>query len=409
MHAPLRRRNPAEWAIRGLIVLVAAWLGYLAVTRTLATTLAGSQLERAYQLAPGDARIAAALSEKLSQPEASADDRTRADQLAHAALQRDPTAIGAIVTLGLSALLRKDVVRARNFFTYAERLSRRSLQVQLWAIEDAVERGDIPSALKHYDIALRTKLNASAFLFPVLASAIADPTVRTALAETLARQPAWGTSFIDFAAVKADDPLTTVALFGDLRRRNVTISNGASAVVIAALLAADRLDEMWSFYRAVRGDVDRSESRDPRFTQILDEPSLLDWIVANEPGISTSIQRGNDGGIFDFSVGPSIGGVLLRQVQLLPPGDYALQGQNAGIEQPMDTLPYWSLRCRNGPELGRIVVPASADAATRFAGRFRIPAGCPVQVLSLIARPSNAVSGLVGQINRVKLRPVATR
>ena len=297
--------------------------------------------------------------------------------------------------------------RARALFDYAQYLSRRSLQVQLWAIEDAVARGDIPGALRHYDIALRTKRDASALLFPVLTSAIVDPTVRNAVATTLARRPVWGQGFVNFVASNGTDPLASAALFDDLRRRDVAISNGANAIVIAALLDTGRFDAAWSYYAGIRGGADRRKSRDPRFTATLDEPSPLDWLLSDAAGISTSIQRGSDGGIFDFAVGPSIGGVLLRQAQLLLPGNYVLEGRSIGIDQPADTLPYWVVSCRDGRELGRVIMPASASAGGRFAGRFSVPDDCPMQVLSLIARPSSAVAGLVGQIDRVTLRGVS--
>src|SRR3546814_9998889 len=68
------------------------------------------------------------------------------------------------------------------------------------AIELAVARDDIPSALRHYDIALRTKKNAPDLLFPVLTSALTNPTIRTELVKTLGGRPKWSNDFISHAA-----------------------------------------------------------------------------------------------------------------------------------------------------------------------------------------------------------------
>ena len=43
-------------------------------------------------------------------------------------------------------------------FHFASSLSRRDVPTQLWLIEDAVRKNDIPGALSHYDAALRSSL-----------------------------------------------------------------------------------------------------------------------------------------------------------------------------------------------------------------------------------------------------------
>ncbi|MDT9096849.1 hypothetical protein RSW32_26335, partial [Escherichia coli] len=77
-----------------------------------------------------------------------------------------------------NAQLHGDVGAARRLFAYGQRLSRRDNSTQLWAIEDAVARNDIPDVLRHYDVALRTSPNLADILYPVLASASADPAIR---------------------------------------------------------------------------------------------------------------------------------------------------------------------------------------------------------------------------------------
>jgi hypothetical protein len=92
-------------------------------------------------------------------------------------------------------------------------------------------------------------------------------------------------------------------------------------------------------------------------------------------------------------------------MQVLPPGDYRLEGHASGIEQPESSAPYWLLSCSDGRELGRVVVHNATRDGGHFAGRFNVPAGCPSQFLTLVARPSDLVSGLSGQIDQVQLSP----
>ena len=163
-------RSAAEWGARGALAAVLTVLGYFSVAYTLGYLLRENPAY-AYSLASGDGRVTARLSQAVLTAKPAAPERDRATRLAWLALRQDPTAVRAAITLGLSAQLGGEINGARRLFAYAQALSRRELQTQLWAIEDAVSRDDITGALRQYDIALRTSRKAPDLLFPVLASA----------------------------------------------------------------------------------------------------------------------------------------------------------------------------------------------------------------------------------------------
>lgn len=398
------RRSPAQWASRGGLAAAAAAIGCFSVAHTLAQVVARDKPAMAHRLAPGDGRIAARLAAFLSGADAKSADRGRADKLARGALLDDALAVQAVSTLGINAELRGNSAQAQRLFAYSQKLSRRDLQTQLWAIEAAVARGDIAGALHHYDVALRTSTDSWELLFPVLGEATTDPAIRAALVGTLSQRPIWGDPFITYTAARSPDPQATAALLTDLRRTGFSIPDGARAPIINALIEQGALEEAWRFYVAGNPGAVRYSSRDPRFTNSTDAPSLLDWVPIDDGSITTSIQRDKTGGVFDFAAPATVGGALLRQVQLLSPGSYRITGVSSGIEQAAVALPYWSLSCRkDGKELGRVVVPMSSQAEGQFDGRFIVPTGCPVQVLTLIARPSDAIGGVTGQIRRVQL------
>jgi hypothetical protein len=400
-------RSATDWSVRCLLAASALITGYASVSQTLAFSLRTSDARRAHALAPGDGRITALLARQTLGVEATASDRARADRLARVAVLQDPTAVPAVATLGLDAQLNGDVGRSRRLFAYVQTLSRRDIPTQIWAIEDAVARGNVKEALTHYDIALRVSRTAPDLLFPILASAIADPAVRAALIQTLAARPAWGQAFLGYVSVRGPDSRATARLLTGVRRAGLPVSQGASAELINLLIFNGYLDEAWSYYASVRPKADRRRSRDSGFDADLSDPSPLDWIPVNDGGVVTSIQRSDTGGIFDFAAPASIGGPLLRQVQLLPPATYKIRGHSRAIDQPKDSLPYWTLSCRDGRELGRVVLPASALANGWFEGGFVVPADCPIQTLTLVARAADTVSGLSGQIDQVQLSPAS--
>jgi hypothetical protein len=401
------RRSATEWAVRSAIAAALAALGYVSVAHTLAYSQRFTDAVHAHALSPHDGRITALMAQHLAGVDATPADRIEADRLARVALRQDPTVVIAASTLGLDAQARGDTAEARRLFSYAATLSRRDLQTQLWAIEDAVGRGDVKRALHHYDIALRTSRGAPDLLYPVMAAAIVNPDVRAAMAHILAARPPWGGFFIDFVSGNGGDARSTASLLLMLRGAGVPISDDANATMVNTLATHGSMADAWNYYAAIHADVDRRASRDGRFAAT-GTPSLFDWVLIEEPGTSVSIQRGENGGMLDFAASSGIGGTLLRQVQLLPPGRYILEGHSEGIDQPVESRPYWMLACRdNGRELGRVAMTNSAESNGRFGGVINLPIGCPEQILALIARPSDAVSGMSGQIDQVKLRPIS--
>lgn len=405
------KRQPftIEWGIRFGLASLAIGAGYAAFTNALAYSLRESDPSRAYGLMPSDGRIAGLYAASLSGPAATAADRRQADRVAVGALMHDPTAIAAVSTLGINAQLRGDTQGARRFFSYATSLSRRDLQTQLWGIEDAVSRGDVPGALRHYDVALRTSRHAPDLLFPVLASAISDPNIRIELIKTLNSKPAWSTAFIDYVAGKGPDPQSIADLFIGLARAGVPVSDIARRATLDGLIESDRLDQVWAYYTQLHPGAIRAQLRDPQFNANMASPSLLDWRALNGIGINTSIQRNGQAGVFEFSVATSVGGPLLEQLQVLRPGRYHLSGRSVGISMGEKMRPYWSLICRvSKVSLGRVPLAASENGVADFTGYFDVPQGCDVQILRLTAQPSDSVSGVSGTVEQVSLRQVAS-
>ncbi len=390
-------------------MIVALLLCYASVTRSLAEIIKRSDPAKAHAWAPGNGRITALLAERLlveNMDRPTSGVQSKIANLAILALRQNAIAVPAVATLGFQAQLRGESASARRLFALSQRLSRRHLQTQLWAVEDAVARGDVAGALRHYDIALRTSKTAPDLLFPVLLAAIDDPAIRAGLTVTMKRRPLWAADFVTYAAVARNDPQSTALLFAKLRRAGVQIPASETARVIDRLLEAGASDDAWRYYTLLHPGSDPRRSRDPTFTGNARWPSQFEWKPSEDGSISTSIQRNGSTSLFDFSVPVGEGGPLLRQIQVLPPGAYQLQGQSSGIEQVDEARPYWTLTCLDGRELGRVVVPNSSQAKGQFSGRFDVPQGCGVQQLTLVARPSDETFGVTGQIARVQLMSV---
>lgn len=399
----LARRSTREWGIRGALALLAAAIGYVSVINSLAEVIKRRDPFHAHRMAPENGQITALLAANRMLNDRAPRDQGETTRLSLLALRQDPTAIQAVATLGLQAQIANDIPAARRLFAYSQRLSRRHLQTQLWAIEDSVARGDVSGTLRHYDIALRTSKTAPVLLFPPLYNAIVDPAVRTALARTLAGRPGWGAQFMDYLVKNKGNSTATASLLVQLHHAGLALPSEAVATAVDGLLADQDFEAAWRFYASVRPGVSRLQSRDPRFSWDLATPSAFDWTPSNDAVINASIQREGDHGLFEFANPPSVGGPVLKQLQMLPAGEYRLEGHGTGIDQPDQSLPYWLLTCRDGRELGRVVLANLAQTGGRFSGRLNVPANCLVQTLALVAPASDGAAGNAGQIDWVRL------
>jgi hypothetical protein len=399
------KRSWKEWTIRGALALGALALGYFSVASTLANVVVKVDPGAAHALAPGDGQIKAALAlRNFANAPTSAPDSPLAP-LALQALQNDPTAVDAVIVLGLQAQLRNQDELADELFAYSTALTRRELQPQLWAIEKAVTRGDIEGALANYDIAFRTSQRAREMLFPVLARAISEPRIRQHLLDILATNPTWGVEFIRFAAAKRSNPRTMVQFLQEGTRRDLPIRDSDRTEVVKRLVARNEMEDAWAFYKTFRPGAERNRSRDPRFELDAEVRAPFDWNLGDTVGLSAAILTSEQGGILEFSVPTATRATVVSQTMLLPPGDYILRGRSREVQQPERSQPYWSLTCAPAHALGRVEVPNSDQNQGRFAGRFTVPTSCPVQVLSLVTRSSDTVSGVFGQIEYIEVVP----
>lgn len=412
MSTDMRRAGVIRWIGRSILGVSAIAAAYLTGAQSLAVVIARSDPARAVAIAPWDGMLAGryarvtmnAVSERPV-PLGTANSRIAASTaIARSAVAREGMSLDAVLTLGIAALSQGDGEQARAYLNYARSLSKRNLQVQTWAIEDAVARNDIPGALQQYDIALRTSQGGRDMLFPVLSKAISEPLVRKGAVDLLDRRPYWAPAFVFFLAREGPDPVATADMFRQLRQRGFPVAEGAVAILIDKLIGAGALDQAWGFYVADRPTARRDQSRDPRFLDERSGRSVFDWQFFGDGSNLASIERGDSGNVLSIAVGAGSGGMLVRQTQLLPPGRYVLRGHGSVPGEAEAARPYWELRCVDGRDLGQTALPATEGGAD-FMHMFVVPTDCPVQQLSLIARAHDQADIMEGTIDAIQLQP----
>ncbi|QDX27474.1 hypothetical protein FPZ54_16670 [Sphingomonas suaedae] len=384
--------NPLLRTLRLVGVAIgAALLVYLSISITLTLTVAKPKPEVALNWWPWGGLPKAMVANRLVlKQEPSASDLDQASGLAEAALARDPLSVDAVNALALVAAHKEDEAGAARLFRASEFLSRRHLPTQIWLIEEAVRRNDIPSALSHYDRALRTSKSAADYLLPTLVAAADDPQILPALNTILAPRPDWWRQFLALAIKDVRDSRALLAIGRTLR---LAMSDEAETNFVQQIIRRLIADRHYQSAYAYYADTKRLEStqaaalRDGDFSGDR-SPLPFDWWFRDDYELSAGKEVFGDDPRLVLRSNASGGGEVARQLLILAPGRYTLKGvagsTGAGVmEQPMIQVD-----CVEGAELIRRPLPAANEKGSAFEMRFEVPRNCGGQWLRIILAPT---------------------
>lgn len=383
------------------IVLMAVW----SLSLTVAGVIVKADPRIAHSLAPADWIVAAKYAESAFIAAPTSDPDADLARLARSALLHEPAAVEALNLLTVQARIRGRPQEAQVLTRYGLALSRRELRLHLSRIEEAADVGDVATALRHYDLALRTSHEANVLLLRTLAAALVEPRIRESVAEMLASRPVWADRFIDTAAAGERNPLGAALFFQDRRNAGLDLSGAQRGRLIGSLLRTRSYDAAWDFYASFTPTARRDRSRDPTFTKDSIGENPLEWSDGDEPALASAIIPSAQGGSITLAAPAGIGGTAASQGQLLPPGRYRLSGRFEGLRLPENAHPLWVVTCTEGQVLVRVPVGDPIAGAGRFAGEFVVPGDCPSQTLALEIRPVDSTGGVNGTIVSTLIAP----
>ena len=395
--------RPSELSLRVLVALLLVMIGYSAVTRSYSIAWAKTNAVSASSLVPTDARISARAAQILFQRAKTGGDRRSAIRVALRSLDRDATAIPAIVTLGLSAGMLDDVRASNAWFDYSQKLSRRDVPTQLYFIESSVSEGNVTETLRHYDIAFRVSEAIRPTLYPILESAVGNASVRTALAKMLVEKPLWGEDFMADLAAKGPELTAAAQLFVEIRRMGGVIPKDIASALLNRLVVDGDILVAWRYYTATHPGADRSIIRNPGFEPSLEESTPFDWQMSTDGGVEAALNTGEAGGLLDYQLSPTVGAIVTRQLVVAAPGKYRLGSVLKAASQPVESGPYWELKCSDGRSIGTLEMGGPVSGERRFSKEITIPSDCPYQILALIVRPSDDIQGSTGRVTSISL------
>lgn len=281
---------------------------------------------------------------------------------------------------GLAAEQDGDAASGRHLIQLSDRLSRRDLGTQIWLVQDAVEHGDVPGAIAHYNALLAVHPFVRSQFFPVIAKALRYPEVQSALIPYIHNPAPWVISFLSDVAVHEPMPapraLVQLLIDSDVLRRDDRFHQIASRVVerlvkegdfaAAVTLAAHMLD---TDHHALTSIAISKESTD----RVL---RPLTWQLVHSNGASA---RHDGSGQVRVRISPDRQVVALHRVMVLQSGHYRF-GLMADFSQRKPVFAAgWDWYCLTGNGERSLMWHGDLDPSSgrrRYDADIVVPDGC---------------------------------
>lgn len=290
--------------------------------------------------------------------------------------------------------------KARELFNIAARRAPRDVSARAWLAQDALERDDSLTALRHIDNVLTLSPAAGAGVFPVLVTLAADPEFADALAQLLRRPPPWREGML--ATLRNADGAQRVAAERVLL--GLQGKGGFDAAETAAwtqsLLDQGRWGEAYARWASpiIAAGRPLPLLYNGDFSGELTEGGF-DWLMPTTPGVLLELEPSSGSARIMHArfLGRRMTGSFLQHRLLLAPGAYQLH-----VRQRMDALRsdnglQWTLECEGSTTepLARTPPLAGTQVWKTVELRFEVaPSDCVGQWLRL----GNAGAAGAGQL-----------
>lgn len=402
------QRGGARRRVAGMILIVATIGAALTAARdTVVMVHRVQESETALRLRAWDPVALAVLTDSRA---ANGDISLPGNSALRRALGADALNAPLLRLAGLAAEQKGDAASARHLIRLSDRLSRRDLGTEIWLVQDAVEHGDVPGAIAHYDALLAVHPFIRDQFFPVIAKALRYSEVQSALIPYIHRSVPWVISFLSNVAVH--EPMPTARDIVPLLINSDMLEEDEFRQIASRLL--QRLVKEGEFPAAVTladrmAATDHSGLTNMAISDQSTDRALrpLTWELARRNGAFASYD-GN--GQVRMRVSPDRQVVSLHRVMMLQPGHYSF-GFKADFSQRKPIFAAgWDWYClksndARSPIWHGDVEPSSARRRYDFA--IVVPGGCDAVEMQFVLTSSAYSMGEMSISDLTMTRPSA--
>ncbi|HMO75695.1 MAG TPA: hypothetical protein PKD48_10150 [Sphingopyxis sp.] len=394
---------------RSILYAAAMLLFWLAVTLfTGSSAMEVYSPSRAISLNPFNASAKAQLANDLVYISGDPEQVGTAAALSRAALDGNPTLPAAYRMIALEnargGKLAKPAILAATWLT------RRDYIANLWLIEDAVKRGRMDEAMTEVDASLRTSRRSQALLFPILATAMAEPEMHPHFVSVFRRDPVWLPSFLGHYLSTQKLPAAPLAQVMLPIREELPASYRPLDRSLISLMVNQRdFAAARAYERAITGTATRDTRRiihNGRFEAEGPYPPI-DWHLFREASYGSDIEEREKGNRLIVVSDEEQPRMVARQLVELVPGPYRLSARGRIITGNLDAALDWRVDCaeKDGPR--QLAALRIARGATGDPVDFTVPAvPCRNYWVSLNAAAGFGSESLQAEFQSVDLQPV---
>lgn len=320
------------------------------------------------------------------------DDPASAQAVARSVLAREPLRADAYRLLAQSAEKAGQHDQASQLYAQAVLVQPRDLFSRQWLAADALARGDVATAVSHYDRMLLVRPELAGTIYPLLAQLV-EQGAAGALLPSLATDPPWRAGFLAHAAAAVADVDALHALFQPLASAAVPLHDAERSVYLDRLQREQRYTEAylaWAAFLSADGRAVLGNVFDGGFEQP-PENGGFGWRIGRVAGARIEQINGEGvGGKQALRVQFSNQRVPFSHVQqllALAPGDYRLDGRVRLDDLRNERGLRWQVVCAHGG--GQALAETGRASGTRpwqpFSAVFSVPErDCQAQWLQLV-------------------------
>jgi tetratricopeptide (TPR) repeat protein len=403
-HSPARREVVARrgawlvkqevslWHLAMLVcaLLVLIWVGWRVVAQTAAQSLAKSHPDAALSWVADQPTALNQLAQKeLLGPDGNLD---AAKEWAQRALRSYPLSARSLTLLGLIAERKGDQKSADALMQISGAWTWRDQTAQAWLFNRETGRGDYPRALLHVDALLRLDPQPQTELFPTLSFFTTNPQAFKALTSFLSTSPPWRTWFLSELSARLANQARLVQLYAALNETENPPTNEELRPYLNRLIKDGDFEKAYKIWQARLPSEQRGNVIQP-FNHDFDIPVdglPFNWSLETSPEADIRIMPSVDGDRkralrVQFS-GARVRFANVKQLMLLPAGDYTFSGRVKTEELRTSRGLWWRIFCANDP--GKTLANTELVSGTMpwidFTVELQVPAvGCSAQWLQL--------------------------
>jgi tetratricopeptide (TPR) repeat protein len=364
------------------------WIAWSVVAQTAALNLARSQPDAALSFV-ADQHVAL---NRLAEQELLHGNLDSAREYAQRALRSSPLNARALTLLALIAERKGDQKDTDALMRIAAARTLRDQTTDEWLLNREASRRDYVHALAYADAMLRMSWPFPSELFPVLASFTVDPRAFEALTAFLATSPPWRPWFLSELSARLANKTRLVQLYTALNKAENPLMEDELRPYLDRLIKDENFDLAYQTWHATLPPELRVDETYP-FNRNFEFPvdSLpFNWNLDKISGADIRVVSLADSGkkralLVEFS-GARVRFANVKQLMLLPAGDYRLSGRVKTAELRTSRGLWWRIFCAAGSAktLANTELVSGTMSWTDFTVKFQVPAtDCGAQWLQL--------------------------